>query len=79
MLSKQRCPHTGVVNFFFTAEPHIAVGSVVKGTHAGYLWRCYAEPCEAGGREDDLKTAERRVVELCHHVAGAQRTPAAVS
>ena len=69
MLSKRRCPHTGVVNYFFTTEPHLAVASVIKGAQAGYLWRCYADPCEAGGREDDLTTAERRVVELCHRVA----------
>jgi hypothetical protein len=69
MLSKRRCPHTGVVNFFFNADPHVAVGSVVKGAQAGYLWRCYAEPCETGGHEDDVTAAERRVIELCHRVA----------
>ena len=29
MLIKRRCPHTGVVNFFSHAEPHMAVGSIV--------------------------------------------------
>ena len=76
MLSKRRCPHTGVVNFFFKTDPHLAVGSVVKGAQAGYLWRYYSDPCEAAGREDDITTAERRVVELCHRIAsGAGRGP----
>lgn len=71
MLSKQRCPHTGVVNFFFTAEPHLAVGSVVKAERSGYLWRCYTDPCATGGTVADLKTAEQRVVELCRQAAAA--------
>jgi hypothetical protein len=52
MLSKRRCPHTGVVNFFFAADPHLAVGSVIKGerratcggatpTHARLPARCW--------------------------------------
>jgi hypothetical protein len=66
MLSKRRCPYTGVVNFFFTADPHFAVGSVVKAEKSGYLWRVYADPCTAAGSVPDLSTAEQRVVELCH-------------
>jgi hypothetical protein len=69
MLSKRHCPHTGVVNFFFAADPYLAVGSVVKGTQSGYLWHCYTDPCAAAGSVADMKTAERRVRELCRRAA----------
>ena len=72
MLSKRRCPHTGVVNFFFTSDPHMAVGSVIKAGQSGYLWRCYTEPHEGAGAVGDLKTAERRVVELCRQAAASR-------
>lgn len=75
MLSTRRCPHTGIVNFFYAADPHLAVGSVIKGDRSGYLWRCYAEPCEGGGSVADMKTAERRVVEFCRRAAAATSTP----
>jgi hypothetical protein len=65
MLSKRLCPHTGIVNFYFEAEPHFAVGSVVTTTERGYLWRCYTDPCAAVGRESDMTLAEQRVVDLC--------------
>lgn len=73
MLSKRRCPHTGVVNFFFAADPYLAVGSVVKGERSGYLWRCYTDPCEAAGSVADMKTAERRVTELCRSAASTKQ------
>jgi hypothetical protein len=69
MLSKRRCPHTGVVNFFFAADPHLAVGSIVRVEGTGYLWRCYTDPCAAVGAEADMKTAEERVAELCRRAA----------
>ena len=69
MLSKRRCPHTGVVNFFFSADPHLAVGSVIEAGASGYLWRCYTDPCTATGTASDMKTAERRVAELCSQAA----------
>jgi hypothetical protein len=72
MLSKRRCPHTGVVNFFFAADPHFAVGSVVKAERSGYLWRCYTDPCTSTGTVADIKTAERRVAELCRQAAACQ-------
>jgi len=81
MLSKRRCPHTGVVNFFFSADPHLAVGSIVKVEGTRYLWRCYTDPCTAVGSEADIRTAEQRVAELCRradaHVDGAQLIHAA--
>jgi hypothetical protein len=65
MLSKRRCPHTGVINFYFAADPYMAVGSVIKAGQSGYLWRCYTDPCAAAGAVEDMNTAERRVTELC--------------
>jgi hypothetical protein len=73
MLSKRLCPHTGIVNFYFEAEPHFAVGSVVKAEGMGYLWRCYTDPCEAVGAEDDISKAEARVAELCRKAAAHER------
>jgi hypothetical protein len=50
MLSKKRCRHTGVVNFF-ADDPHLPVGSAIKvGRRVGYHWRCYTDPCSGGGR-----------------------------
>jgi hypothetical protein len=69
MLSKRRCPHTGVINFFFTTDPHLAVGSVIKGDQAGYHWRCYTDPFAAVGTVGDMKSAERRVTDLCRQAA----------
>lgn len=75
MLSKRRCPHTGVLNFFYTTDPHLAVGSVIKAGQSGYLWRCYTDPCAATGSVPDMKSAERRVVELCRRAARLDETP----
>ena len=57
-LSKSRCPHTGVVNFFSEAEPLLAIGSVAETNEAaGYAWRCYVGD-EAGGLAPDMSLAE---------------------
>jgi len=72
MLSKRRCPHTGVVNFYFADDPHLSVGSVVKADRAGYLWRCYTDPCAGTGAATDIKAAEARLVELCTEAAAPQ-------
>lgn len=59
-LSRRRCPHTGVVNFFAESDPLMAVGSVTKaGAPAVYYWRCYADDRRASGSAHDLQTAER--------------------
>ena len=66
MLSRKRCPHTGVVNFFLAADPYLAVGSVIKAEgSSGYQWLYYTDPCATTGTAPDLKTAERQVAELC--------------
>jgi hypothetical protein len=65
LLSSRRCPHTGVVNFYAVAEPHMAIGSISRcGTAAqsdGFAWRCYTGAAESSGRAPDLRTAERRL------------------
>src|SRR5262245_3692456 len=73
MLSKRLCPHTGIVNFYFDAEPHFAVGSVVKMAGDGYLWRCYTDPCEAVRAEADMTLAEQRLADLCRQAAAPRR------
>jgi hypothetical protein len=75
MLSKRLCPHTGIVNFYFEAEPHFAVGSVIKTMDNAYHWRCYTDPCAAVGEEADRGMAEQRVADLCRKAAAQpQRT-----
>lgn len=76
MLSKRLCPHTGIMNFYFDAEPHFAVGSVVQTADKRYLWRCYTDPCSAVGSEVDIAMAEQRVAYLCRKAA--QRVPESV-
>ena len=50
MITKRRCPHTGVVNFYENTEPLLAVGSVSAGTKpsALYIWRFYLDDQESG-------------------------------
>lgn len=61
MLSKRRCPYTGVVNFYSSEDPHMAVGSVVAGSEKCFFWRYYTEPFARGGLAADLGSAEREV------------------
>ena len=75
LLSRKRCPHTGVVNLFIEAEPHLAIGSVLKADgSSGYQWLYYTDPCAATGTAPDLKTAERRVAEQHRLAASNQDT-----
>ena len=49
MITKRRCPHTGVVNFYEGTDPLLAVGSVSAGTkRSRYIWRSYLDDQEAG-------------------------------
>jgi hypothetical protein len=58
------------MNFYFDAEPHFAVGSVVKAAAGeGYLWRCYTDPFVAAGAETRIEIAEKRVADLCRKAA----------
>jgi hypothetical protein len=41
MLTKQCCPHTGVLNFFKDIEPFFSIGSIVETAPSRYVWRCH--------------------------------------
>jgi hypothetical protein len=41
MLTKLRCPHTRVLNFFTDADPLMSVGSIIATTPGHYVWRCH--------------------------------------
>jgi len=58
VLSKSRCPYTGVVNYFTDRDPLLAVGSVAAtGTPPRYVWRCYVGD-ESSGLAHDMSLAE---------------------
>lgn len=63
MLSKQRCPHTGIVNFFTQNDPFMSVGSIMKqGDREGaYCWRWYDASSAIAGIASDLRSAEERL------------------
>jgi hypothetical protein len=49
VITKRRCPHTGVVNFYEKTEPLLALGSVSAGAEpAQYIWRTYSDDQESG-------------------------------
>lgn len=64
MLSKSRCPYTGVVNFFTETDPLLSVGSVAEmgaaGRSGGYVWRCYLGE-ESAGLAGDMSHAEAQL------------------
>jgi len=52
VITKRRCPHTGVVNFY-DDEPLLAVGSVSAGAEpAHFVWRSYADDQKSGVARD---------------------------
>lgn len=63
MLSKQRCPHTGIVNFFTTTDPFVSVGSIMKqgDRKAVYCWRWYNAAKTVSGIATDMRSAEERL------------------
>ena len=61
MITKTRCPHTGVVNFFTDADPLLAVGSVSeRPSSARFAWHCYLDT-PASGVAADMAIAEARL------------------
>ena len=80
MLAMKRCPHTGVVNFFDTTDPHFCVGSIAQGRGRGkFQWRSFTGADTRSGRVADLKTAQHDLT-ACYEVADGhadQRTYAA--
>ena len=65
MLLSNRCPHTGVVNFYDASEPHLSIGSITKcGTSAAgdaYAWRYYGTDKTRSGVASDASVAERKL------------------
>lgn len=60
VLRKQRCPRTGVVNFFTSSEPLLAAGSIVEAAPLHYVWRCHLGD-ELSGVAADAALAEARL------------------
>jgi hypothetical protein len=49
VITKRRCPHTGIVNFFSHSDPLLAVGSVTHATSpTQYVWRSYLDDRQSG-------------------------------
>jgi hypothetical protein len=68
MLSKRRCPYTGVINFYSSEDPFLAIGSVVRVARPCYHWRFYADPCAGVGATKDLGSAEALLRDLNRQV-----------
>lgn len=68
MLLSKHCPHTGVVNFFDAAEPHLAIGSITKSKSKAksksYTWRFYAIDDAPFGFAADATTAETKLLAM---------------
>ena len=58
MLSKHRCPHTGIVNYFARTEPFFAVGSISETERrpGHYYWRVYNAAKIISGIAADMKS-----------------------
>ena len=53
MITKRRCPHTGVVNFYEKGESLLAIGSVIAGAEpAQFVWRSYSDDQKSGVARD---------------------------
>ena len=57
VITKTRCPHTGVVNFFTEADPLLAVGCVAESAASHFAWHCHLDT-PASGFARDMKVAE---------------------
>ena len=74
MVSKQHCPHTGVVNYFNESDPFMSIGSIVRAGSAGeFHWRFYAAAQTIAGIAADMQTAERRLKSQIRIAAGERR------
>lgn len=60
MLKKQRCPHTGIVNYFVDSDPKLSVACVYE-RRGGLVWLCHLS--ETGGRATTVAEAECAVRE----------------
>jgi hypothetical protein len=69
VITKRRCPHTGIVNFYSKADPLIAVGSVNQASMPPHdVWRCYLDDQDAGVAADNsIAEAHLRNAIACGH------------
>jgi hypothetical protein len=63
MVTKRRCPYTGVVNFFSDEEPFIAVASIIEVGSKTFIWRSYVGK-EVVGLSGNIASAEMRLAQL---------------
>lgn len=63
MLSKQQCPHTGIVNFFTKTDPFVSIGSITPHEHGEteFHWRMYDAARTISGIAKDMRSAEARL------------------
>ena len=54
MLSKQRCPHTGLVNFCTDIDPFMSVGSIIETGPSRYVWRSHLVDHRRGVTTDPM-------------------------
>jgi hypothetical protein len=66
MLSKRRCPHTRILNFFTDIDPFMSVGSIIATGRARYVWRCHLVDHRCGTTTDAMsaETHLRRALEV---------------
>lgn len=75
MLSKQRCPHTGIVNYFTKTDPFVSAGSIIRQGDRDevYHWRWYGATQTISGIAKDMTAAEERLHNAYRRGAGAAR------
>jgi hypothetical protein len=66
MLSKQRCPHTGLVNFYTDIDAFMSVGSIIETGPSRYVWRCHLVDHRCGVTTDPMSAEAylRRTLEI---------------
>ena len=78
MLSKQRCPHTGIVNYFTEADPFVSIASIVRAGNAKeFHWRLYDAARTISGIAADMRTAEQRIKSQYREISEARRSHSA--
>ena len=80
MLLAQRCPHTGIINFFSERDPHLSIGSIARPAKSSeFHWRCYVPETRAAGIACDLQAAVRQIESLMGECAAAPLAMAALT
>ena len=80
VLSRKRCPHTGIINIFTKAEPLLPVGFVLKtGAPKTYRWACFSNGQPAAGTARSARTAARHIARHWRSLEDAKRANASLS